>query len=118
MVKALSDPACRGQIYELGGPQVYSFKELMELLLRPIRRRRLLLPLPFALASLQGALLEWLPTPPLTRDQVRMLKRDNVVAADALTLADLGIEATHPELILPTYLQRYCPGGGGSPLAA
>ncbi|MDJ0969225.1 MAG: complex I NDUFA9 subunit family protein [Kiloniellales bacterium] len=118
VMKALSDPACRGRVYELGGPQVYSFKELMDLLLRQIRRRRLLVPLPFALASLQGAFLEWLPTPPLTRDQVRLLKSDNVVAEDALTLADLGIEATHPEVILPTYMQRYCPGGRVSPLAA
>lgn len=117
VVKALSDPGCRGQVYELGGPQVYSFKELMELLLRQIRRKRLLLPLPFGLASLQATFLELLPVPPLTRDQVRLLRTDNVVSEDALTLADLGIEATHPEVILPTYLQRYCPGGRASPLA-
>ena len=111
VVAALSDPGCRGKVYELGGPEVYSFEALMQLLLKQIRRRRLLLPLPFALASLQAAFLELLPVPPLTRDQVRLLRSDNVVSEGALTLADLGVEATHPDLILPAYLQRYCPGG-------
>ncbi|MCG8354675.1 MAG: complex I NDUFA9 subunit family protein [Kiloniellales bacterium] len=107
----LEDPACRGKIYELGGPKVYSFKALLELLLKEIGRRRLLVPLPFALAEIQGAVLQNLPVPPLTRDQVRLLRHDNVVAEDALTLADLGIKPTAAELIVPTYLDRYRPGG-------
>ena len=108
---ALDTLACRGQTYELGGPQVYSFKELMELLLAAIGRRRLLLPLPFALAELQGAVLELLPVPPLTRDQVRLLRHDNVVTAGAPGLAELGITPTSVEVIIPTYLKRYRPGG-------
>jgi NADH dehydrogenase len=60
---------------------------------------------------LQAAFLEWLPRPPLTRDQVRLLERDNVVGANALTLADLGIQPTALELVVPSYVARYRPGG-------
>ncbi|MGD1876482.1 MAG: complex I NDUFA9 subunit family protein [Kiloniellaceae bacterium] len=111
VVKALDDPACRGKIYELGGPKVYSFKALMELLLKTIGKRRKLVSLPFALAKLQAAFLEWLPVPPLTRDQVTLLRHDNVVSPGALTLKDLGIEATAPEAVIPGYLERYRDGG-------
>ncbi len=118
MTTCLSDPACRGKTYELGGPSVYSFKELLQYLLKQIRRRRLLLPLPFALAELQGAVLQTLPVPPLTRDQVRLLRHDNVVSEGALGLADLGIEPTAVEVIVPTYLERYRPGGRFNPQQA
>ena len=111
IAKCVGEPARAGQTYELGGPRVYSFKELMELLLREIRRRRLLVPWPFGLAEFQAGFLELLPVPPLPRDQVRMLRRHNVVAEGALTLADLGIAATAAEVILPTYLDRYRPHG-------
>jgi NADH dehydrogenase len=111
VVKCLTDPACAGKSYELGGPQVYSFKELLELMLRQIGRRRLLLPLPFWAASLEAAVLEWSPMPLLTRDQVKLLRHDNVVGPDALTFADLGIQPTSVEVVLPTYLDRYRPGG-------
>jgi uncharacterized protein YbjT (DUF2867 family) len=111
IAKAIVDPACRGKTYELGGPRIYTFKELMELLLHEIRRERILLPLPFALANLQASMLELLPVPPLTRDQVKLLRRDNVVSPKALTLKDLGIKPTAAEVILPTYLDRYRPGG-------
>ncbi|MDY0881780.1 complex I NDUFA9 subunit family protein [Dongia soli] len=112
VLAALEQPAAAGQIYELGGPATYSFRELMELMLREINRRRLLIPIPFALASLQGALLQYLPSPPLTLDQVRLLKRDNVVSPGAKGLADLGITPTAVEVILPTYLDKYRPRGG------
>ena len=111
LLRLVEDPATAGRTYELGGPRVYSFRALMELMLQEIGRRRLLVPLPFALASLQAFFLEWLPVPPLTRDQVRLLKRDSVVGPNALTLADLGIAATAMESIIPTYLARYRPGG-------
>ena len=111
VMAAIRRPESRGKTYELGGPKIYTFKELLELLLKQIHRRRLLVPLPFPLASLQAAFLELLPEPLLTRDQVRLLKVDNVVGEGALTLADLGIEATHPEVILPRYLERFRPGG-------
>lgn len=101
----------QGQSYELGGPRVYSFAELMTLMLREIHRQRLLVPVPFALAEMMAGPLELLPVPPLTRDQVRLLRRDNVVAAGARTLADLGITPTSVEVILPTYLERYRPHG-------
>jgi NADH dehydrogenase len=111
IVSALGAPAARGQTYELGGPSVYSFKELMELLLSATDRRCLLVPVPFFVADLQAAILELLPVPPLTRDQVRLLRHDNVVSERALTLSDLGVEATAIELVLPTYLERHRPGG-------
>ncbi len=111
VVRVLTDPACAGKTYELGGPRVYSFRELLELMLRQIGRRRLLLPLPFWAATLEAAVLEWLPTPLLTRDQVKLLRRDNVVSEGALTLADLGIRPTAVEVILPTYLDRFRKGG-------
>ncbi len=107
----LADPATQGKTYELGGPRIYTFKELMELLLDRIGRRRLLIPWPFALADLQAACLEKLPVPPLTRDQVKLLRRDNVVSKGALTLSDLSIEPCAMESILPTYLDRYRKGG-------
>ncbi len=111
VVKALNDPACRGKVYELGGPKVYSFKELLQLLLKTIARRRALVNLPFGLARLQAGFLELLPKPPLTREQVTLLQRDNVVSPDALTLADLGIAPTAAEVVIPSYLDKYRPGG-------
>ncbi len=111
IVRALGTPAARGQTYELGGPSVYSFAELMELLLSEIGRRRLLLPVPFWLAEILAVFLELLPVPPLTRDQVRLLRRDNVVSEGGLTLCDLGVAATAIEVVLPTYLARHRPGG-------
>jgi hypothetical protein len=72
-----------------------------------VDRKRLLLPISFDLARLQGRILELLPEPPLTRDQVELLKHDNVVGDDAATLSDLGITPTPMELIAPQYLVRY-----------
>ncbi len=111
----LDDKAKPGTTYELGGPEVKTFKELMELMLAEIDRRRLLVPLPFALARLQALFLEFLPTPPLTRDQVRLLATDNVVSAeaerDARTLAGLKIAPTALAAILPSYLWRFRKAG-------
>ena len=76
-------------------------------MLQVIGRRRLLVPLSFGLAELQARVLELLPVPPLTRDQVELLKADNVVAPDARTLLDLGITPTPIELVVPDYLVRY-----------
>ncbi|HWA41825.1 MAG TPA: complex I NDUFA9 subunit family protein [Hypericibacter adhaerens] len=111
VMAAIERPEALGQTYELGGPEIRTFRQLMELMLSEIERKRLLIPVPFALASLQGALLGLLPMPPLTLDQVRLLKRDNVVGAGMPGLKELGIDATALELILPTYLARYRPGG-------
>ncbi len=105
--RILEAPETAGQTYELGGPTVYSFRELMEILLREIGRRRLLLPLPFWVASIQAGLLEVLPVPPLTRDQVRLLRQDNVVDPTEPGFAALGIEPTGLAAILPSYLRRF-----------
>ena len=107
----LTGKRTQGHSYELGGPRIYSFAELMRLMLREIHRQRLLVPLPFAMAEIMAWPLEFWPVPPLTRDQVKLLRRDNVVADDARTLADLGISPTSAEVILPTYLDRYRPHG-------
>lgn len=111
VVAALDDPAAAGKIFELGGPRVYSFRQLMEIVLRETGRRRLLLPLPFALAMVQGLFFELLPTPPLTRDQVRLLRRDNVVNAARPGLLELGLDPTPVEGTVESYLFRYCRGG-------
>ena len=100
-----------GETYELGGPSVYSFKALMELVLRETGRNCLLAPTPFWYASLAARFLEFLPKPPLTRDQVTLLRDDSVVSGDAATLAALDIEPTAAEVILPTYLDRFRRGG-------
>ncbi len=83
----------------------------MELMLREIRRRRVLINIPFALARLEAFFLERLPGPILTRDQVKLLERDTVVAPGASGLGDLGITPTAVELVLPTYLEAYRRGG-------
>ena len=110
-VRSIDDPAGAGRTYELGGPKVYTFRQLIELLLEEIRRKRLLIDIPFGIASLQARLMAILPNPPLTPDQVELLKRDNVVSSGAMTLASLGIAPTVAEVILPTYLDRFRRGG-------
>jgi uncharacterized protein YbjT (DUF2867 family) len=108
---ALEGRARPGAIYELGGPQVKTFEELMQMMLAEIGRRRLLVPLPFALARVLAFFLEWLPKPLLTRDQVTLLEMDNVVSLEAeaeeRTLRGLGIAPTSLAAILPTYLLRF-----------
>jgi len=100
-----------GRTYELGGPAVYSFKELLQLILRETGRRRILVPLPFGLALLKAAFLQILPKPLLTVDQVRLLKKDNVVSPTAPGLAELGITPTSVEAVVPSYLWRFHPKG-------
>ena len=100
-----------GRTYELGGPAVYSFKELLQLILRETGRRRLLVPVPFGIAMLKAAFLQILPKPLLTMDQVRLLKTDNVVASTAPGLAELGITPTSVEAVVPAYLWRFHPKG-------
>ena len=96
-----------GRTYELGGPTIYTFRELMQLILRETGRRRALVPVPFAIASLKAMFLQILPNPVLTMDQVRLLRHDNVVSATAAGLSDLGITATSAEAVIPSYLWRY-----------
>ena len=116
IARLLDDPATAGKTYELGGPRIYSFKELMELVLRETKRKRWLLPMPLWLAEIEAALLSLvpLPTPLITRDQVRLLRRDNILSAGAIGLAELGIAPTPAESILPTYMDMYWRGGRGN----
>jgi uncharacterized protein YbjT (DUF2867 family) len=111
VLKCLDDPTTAGRTYELGGPKVYTFRELIELVLGEIRRKRALVDLPFGLAAIQARLMSILPNPPLTPDQVELLKRDNVVSSGALTLAALGIVPTAVEGVLSSYLDRFRRGG-------
>ena len=108
---AVEGRAKAGAIYELGGPEVRTFKQLMEYVLATIERRRLLVPIPFALAKLQASVLQLLPKPLLTPDQVELLRTDNVVSAQAeregRTLRALGIEPVAMESIVPSYLWRF-----------
>jgi NADH dehydrogenase len=107
VVAALELEDCLGKIYELGGPQIYTFAELMRYMLRVVGRRRLLPSVPFGLAKIQARFLELLPEPPLTRDQVELLQVDNVVAPGMPGLEALGITPTPIELIVPQYLARH-----------
>jgi len=92
LLELLERPDTAGKTYEFGGPQVYSFKTLLELLLTALNRKRVLIPISFALAELQAGWLELLPNPPLTCDQVRLLKTDKVVSGAEPTLGDLGVQ--------------------------
>ena len=100
-----------GKLFELGGPRVYSLQEIMGLVNRHTLRRRPLVPVPFGLASFQAALLGLLPRPLLTRDQVRMMRADNVLSGTAPGFAELGIQPIGPEAVLPRYLDRFRSGG-------
>ncbi len=111
IVASLERPEAQGGLYELGGPSTYSFRELLQYILAETGRRRLLVPVPFCAMRAQAALLELLPVPPLTRDQLRLLERDNLVSPGARTLADLGIAPTALELVVPSYIARFRPGG-------
>ena len=111
VIAAAARPDTQGRTYELGGPEVLTFKALFQRMFAVTRQPRALMPLPFGLAKIQGAVLSVLPVPPLTADQVESLKTDNVVQAGALTLHDLGIAPASLDVVLPTYLQQYRPGG-------
>jgi len=112
---AVEDRARPGTTYELGGPEIKTFREFMEQMLAVIERKRLIVSLPFGLATAMGAVLQYLPGQLLTVDQVRQLKVDNVVSETAIrehrTLEALGVKPTTLAAILPTYLQRFRPRG-------
>jgi NADH dehydrogenase len=105
-----------GTVYELGGPEVRTFKQLMQFVLATIERKRLLLPLPFFAAKLKATMLQFMPPPlTLTPDQVELLRVDNVVSeaakAEGRTLQGLGIAAESIEAIVPSYLWRFRKAG-------
>ncbi len=100
-----------GKVYELGGSEVRTFKQLMEEMLTVIERKRLLIPVPFWAAKILGTIASILPNPVLTRDQVTLLESDNVVSdkarKDGLTLEGMGIAPRTMESVLPSYLWRF-----------
>lgn len=102
-VNALTASGTSGNVYELGGPQIYSYKALVDLVLTHAKQRRLLLPVPFLIWDFLAMLSSILSRPPLTRAQVTLMKRDNVVSVTSLTLRDLGVDPTSLEDILPRY---------------
>ena len=115
IARAAALPEAAGRTYELGGPAVWSMKDVLTYVLRETGRNRLLAPLPFFATRALGGLTQIAAivgvTPPLTQDQVVLLESDNVVSGDARGLADLGVEATGVEAIAPSYLWRYRKGG-------
>lgn len=116
LCEALARPEAAGRTYELGGPRIYTFRELLELMLAETARKRILAPIPFAIApvvGLVGEMLGALPfiTPPITRDQIVLLKKDNVAGLsgepDVGAIGDLGIAPKTVESILPGYMVRF-----------
>ena len=117
VAKSVEGKIARGKIYEIGGPDVLTFKNCLEIMLKTIDRKRTLLPIPFWTASMIGSVASMVPliAPPLTVDQVTLLKSDNVVSTaaqtDGRTLQAFGIEPTSVEAVLPSYMVRYSPQG-------
>jgi uncharacterized protein YbjT (DUF2867 family) len=101
----LADIGTAGRTYELAGPDVYTMRELTEVVLRITGKRRLLAPVPFAVAEIQARLFELLPNPPLTTGQVELLKADNVASVSLPGLRELNIKPKAVEEIVPTYLR-------------
>lgn len=116
IVAALTEPGARGRVYELGGPRIYTFRELLELVLRETGRNRPLVPLPFFAAKMLGAATDFvtpiLPfAPPITGDQVELLRRDNVADPNLPGLEALGITPVAAEGIIGSYLYRFRKAG-------
>lgn len=111
IVRCLDDPATSGRTFELGGPSVYSFRRLMEIVRRETGRNVLLAPVPFAAARVLARFLRHLPRPPLTPDGVRLLEIDNTVGRGMPGFADLGVVPTTVEAVVPRYLSLYRRGG-------
>ena len=99
-----------GGLFELGGPKVYTFRQLMELLLEKIGRKRLLVPVPFQIMQAKAAFIQFVPGAPITPDQVELLKYDNVVSEGAAGFAELGLEPQDIETVIPAYLDRFRTG--------
>jgi NADH dehydrogenase len=116
VVRALDEPAARGRTFELGGPKTYTLREILELVLYETGRSRALVPLPFFAAKAIGAVSDLFApvmpfSPPITRDQVELLRRDNVVDPAAPGFAELGLVPTAPEAIVGSYLYRFRTAG-------
>ncbi|MBL4613350.1 MAG: complex I NDUFA9 subunit family protein [Magnetovibrio sp.] len=102
----------QGKVFELAGPRVYTFRRLMKMMLKAIKRSRLVLPYPTPLAYIAAFFMEFIPGKPLTRDQVTLLQTDNVLSGENLTIQDLGLEPRGIDSVLPSYLSAYQPPSG------
>lgn len=109
---ALARPEARGRTYELGGPRVMTMREVLRFILETTRRRRPMLDMPMGFMRWQAGLLQRLPSPPVTQDQLLLLERDNVVGEGVPGLRELGIAPKSVETVVPDYLKRFRPGGG------
>ena len=116
VMAALARSDASGATYELGGPQVWRFRELLAYVLKETGRRRPMVDIPMGLARIQARVMEMVPGKPLTRDQLLMLASDNIVGPDMPGLKDLGVVPTPVELTVPLYLRRFQPGGGRRPV--
>ncbi len=108
---ALVDEEAPGKTYEIAGPEIRTFRQLIEYMLKTIERRRMVWDLPLGLARLQAAVLQHLPGQLLTVDQVELLSKDNVAAPNSLGLIALDVTPTPMDLVVPGYLSRFRPGG-------
>jgi uncharacterized protein YbjT (DUF2867 family) len=109
IVYVLQNSESQGKIYELGGPKIYTFRELIEKILQYTNRHRFILSIPYAWGKMIGSVLQYLPSPILTLDQVKLLQSDSIVSAHAITLAQLGLTPKSLEAIVPLYLKRFKP---------
>ncbi len=112
VMAALAAPDSPGSVYELGGPRVWPFRDLLAYILTETGRHRPMVDIPLWAARLQAFFMEWVPGKPLTRDQLLMLQRDNVASGELPGLKELGVVPTPVELVVPLYLRRFQPGGG------
>jgi uncharacterized protein YbjT (DUF2867 family) len=112
VMAALARADAVGAVYELGGPRVWSMRELLAYILKQTGRKHRMIDVPIGLARLQARFMELVPGKPLTRDQLLMLQHDNVCGAELPGLQELGIVPTPVELVVPAYLRRFQPGGG------
>jgi NADH dehydrogenase len=99
-------------VYELGGPRVWSMRELLGYIVKETGRQHRMMDVPMGIARLQARFMELVPGKPLTRDQLLMLQQDNICGAEMPGLHELGIVPTPVELVVPAYLRRFQPGGG------
>ncbi len=115
VAKAVDGALKGGKVYELGGPQVASFRECLDIMQQIIDESRTYVSIPWFLAKAMGKLTGWLPGAPITLDQVKMLENDTIVSDEAIkqsrTLEGMGINPTNMETILPSYLVRFRPQG-------
>ena len=115
----LAEESTAGQVFELGGPQVMTYRELVETVLREADRRRILVPLPFGVAKAMASILEVvLPISPISRDEVILLEADNIVREGVPGFADLDIEPTALSAIAPGYLRRFRRGSAAAGVTA